>query len=55
MFSVFQNFGFLNFNEFLLVFVIMGHPVGVKISKRYSSYSYDSFSTKLFLKMPYDH
>ncbi len=26
--------------------------MGVKISKGYSSYSYDSFSTKLFLNIP---
>ncbi len=28
--------------------------MGVKIAKRYSSHGYDSFSTKLFLKIPCD-
>ncbi len=28
--------------------------MGVKISKRYFPYSYDSFSTKLFLRIPCD-
>ncbi len=42
---------FLNFNE-LFSFSLPWDPMGVKISKRYSSYSYNSFSTKLLYVFP---
>ncbi len=35
-----------------LKFSLTWHPMGVKISKRYSSHKFDSFSTKLFLNVP---
>ena len=33
-------------------FSLTWDPMGVKISKRYSFYSFESFSTKLFLNVP---
>ena len=35
-----------------LKFSLKWEPMGVKISKRYSSYNFDSFSTKPFLNIP---
>ncbi len=47
----FWNFKFQNFLK-RLKFSFTWDPVGVKLSKCYSSYSFDSFSTKLFLNVP---
>ncbi len=47
--SVFQNLGFLPLMIFFS-FSLAWDPMGEKISKRYCSHSYDSFSTKLFSK-----
>ena len=38
----------LNLKKKQLKFSVTWYPMGVKISKRYSYYSFDSFSTKLF-------
>ncbi len=46
------NFNF--FSKKWLKFSSSLDPMGVKISKHYSSHSYDSFSTKLFLNVPCD-
>ena len=52
-FFCFKNFGLLNFNE-LFSFSSTWDPMGVKNSKRYSSYSYNSFATKPFLHISCD-
>ena len=52
-FLAFWNFKFQIFFK-RLKFLLTWDPMGVKISKRYSSYSYYSFSTKLFQNVPCD-